>query len=68
MATTIQVSRITTQLLASLKEKGEFAGKSYDNILRELLNEHMKSPDSLAGAYPQLKWNKETDRMKFRGE
>ncbi len=34
MVTSIQVSKITTQLLASLKEK---SGKSYDKILREML-------------------------------
>ena len=60
MPTTIQVSEITRQRLASLKEK---SGKSYDNILREMLAKYMKSPGSLAGAYPQLKWSKKDTRL-----
>ena len=67
MVTTIQISRITRQLLRSLKEKSREKYNSYDDVLRDLLKENVK-PDSLAAAYPQLKWNKETDRMKFRGE
>ena len=65
MKTTIAVSDKTRRLLGVLK--GE-SGKSFDKIIREILAEHMPGPRSLAGAYPQLKWNKETDRMKFRGE
>ena len=64
MPTTVQVSEITRQLLASLKEK---SGKSYDKILREMLAQYMKSSGSLAGAYSHLKWSKK-DRMKFTGE
>jgi len=64
MPTTVQVSEITRQLLASLQKKSK---KSYDKIIREMLAQYMKSPGSLAGAYPQLKWSKK-DRMKFNGE
>ncbi len=55
MPTTIQVSEITRQLLASLKEK---SGKSYDKILREMLAKYMKSSGSLAGKFPQLRRSK----------
>ena len=41
---------------------------SYDQVLRELLERSLKTPRSLAGAFPELSpWSKE-DRMKFRDE
>ena len=65
MPTTIQISDRTSRLLVLLKEKT--GQPSYDKALREVLKEHVKTPRSLAGAYPQLRWSKR-DRMKFRGE
>ena len=64
MPTTIQVSEITRQLLASLQKRSK---KSYDQIIQEMLAVLMKSPDSLAGEFPQLRWDKK-DRMKFDEE
>lgn len=64
MSTTIQVSEITRQLLASLQRKSK---KSYDQIIQEMLAVFVKSPDTLAGEFPQLRWNKK-DRIRFNEE
>lgn len=52
MPTTIQVSELTKQLLDALKKGSK---KSYDQIIREILAKKLEVPDSLAGAYPDLK-------------
>ena len=63
MPTTIQVSDVTKQLLASLKNE---SGKSYDEILMELLEKHLGVPKSLAGRYPQLKQEKKSAQWCFK--
>ena len=74
MTTTIAVSDLTRRRLGILKERALKEGmkKSFDQIIREVLADVVKTPHampySMAGAFPELRWNKETDRMKFRGE
>lgn len=52
MATTIQVSRKTRQLLDALKKK--YSARSYDEVLRNLLTEKMGVPTSMFGSNPKL--------------
>lgn len=67
MKTTIQVSQRTHLMLKALKEK--WNASSYDEVIQKYAKTHLKSLESLAGAFPNLrKWNREEDRMKFRGE
>ena len=56
MATTIQVSETTRQLLESYKMKQKES--SYDKVLHNLLAEKMKIPKSMFGAAKGLKWTK----------
>ncbi|MBI5389527.1 hypothetical protein HZB01_04060 [Candidatus Woesearchaeota archaeon] len=60
MATTIAVSDTTKQLLDRLKK--EEALDSFDAVILDLAKERIKSPPSMFGAVPSLKW-KSQDRM-----
>lgn len=60
MATTIQVSDATKQLLELLKKKEKTP--SYDQIIQILAKERAKVPSSMFGAIKGLKWKKK-DRM-----
>ena len=66
MATTIQVSETTKQMLHILKEKEHAA--TFDQLIKELVQEKMKVPRSMFGAVKGWKWNKETDRAKTHDE
>ena len=57
MATTIQVSETTRQLLDSYKKK--MHASSYDMIISKLMSEKMKIPKSMFGAAKGIKWSKE---------
>ena len=62
MATTIQVSDTTKQMLDMLKEKKQ--AKTHDMLIQQLLQTEMKIPKSMFGAIKGLKWKKE-DRADF---
>lgn len=62
MSTTIQISDETKQLLSSLKDDSR---KTYDEIIRELMNEQGLLPKSMFGTHRNLKWNKKVDGLKF---
>lgn len=62
MATTIQISDSTKQLLELLKEQEE--ASSYDQVLQKLLRQHTKVPKSMFGTMKDIKWKK-SDRMDF---
>lgn len=64
MATTIQVSDTTKQMLDMLKEKKH--AKTHDMLIHELLEKEAKIPKSMFGSIKGLKWNKEEDRAIFR--
>ena len=53
MATTVQVSDKTLQILNKLKN--ETGLKSYDEVIRELIAERMKLPRSMFGSNPKLR-------------
>ncbi len=63
MATTIQVSDTTKQMLDMLKEKRQ--AKTHDILIQQLLERETKIPRSMFGAIKGLKWNKEKDRADF---
>lgn len=64
MATTIQVSDTTKQMLDRLKEKKQV--KTNDQIIQLLIDEKMDLPKSMFGAAKGLgRWKKE-DRAEFR--
>ncbi|HIH37383.1 hypothetical protein J4460_04845 [Candidatus Woesearchaeota archaeon] len=65
MATTIQVSDTTKQLLDDVKRTER---KTYDEIVKGLLMKKQKIPSSLFGAFERVKWEKKKDRMGFRHE
>ncbi len=65
MATTIQVSDLTRQILEHIKE--EENAESYDAIIYELVKNRQKVPSSLFGKGRGKGW-KPDDRMKFHGE
>ncbi len=61
MATTIQISDETKQLLEHLKTEEE--APSYDQVIKILLEEHTKIPKSMFGVGKEMKsWSKK-DRM-----
>ncbi len=62
MATTIQVSDSTKQLLEKLKKEEKV--NSYDEIIQELLFARTKVSKSMFGADRTLTWTKK-DRMVF---
>ena len=64
MATTIQVSGETRQLLSLLKEREN--APNYDLVIKHLLKTHTHMPKSMFGAVKGLRWNKKQDRAEFR--
>lgn len=61
MATTIQISDATRQLLEQVKEEEE--ASSYDEVIKKLLEKHTKTPKSMFGIGKGMKpWSKK-DRM-----
>ena len=52
MNTTIQISDQTHRRLRLLKESTDKS--SYDQILQDILKEHLTSPKTMAGAFPGL--------------
>jgi hypothetical protein len=64
MATTIQVSDTTRQMLEMLKEKKRI--RTHDQLIQNLIEEEMTVPKSMFGALKgkKLKWEKE-DRIYF---
>ncbi|MEM0172686.1 MAG: hypothetical protein QXJ23_10455 [Thermofilum sp.] len=63
MATTIQVSRRTRQLLEALKKK--LSAKSYDEALQKLLAEKMGISTSMFGSNPKLSSFREEEEAEF---
>ncbi|MBO3753696.1 MAG: hypothetical protein FGF53_02260 [Candidatus Brockarchaeota archaeon] len=63
MATTIQVSRKTRQLLDVLKKK--LSAKSYDEVLQKLIAEKIEIPTSMFGSNPKLARFKEEEEAEF---
>ena len=63
MATTIQVSGTTKQMLDMLKER-EHIG-TYDLLLQHIITTHTDVPKSMFGSVKGLKWKKEEDRLKL---
>jgi len=63
MATTIQVSKRTQQLLEMLKKK--LSAKSYDEVLQMLATEKLKFSTSMFGSNPKLSSFKEKDKAEF---
>ncbi len=64
MATTIQVSDTTKQMLEMLKK--EKHAKTHDMLIQQLVQAETKIPKSMFGAFKGLKWKKEEDRADFR--
>lgn len=64
MPTTIQIGEVTKRRLELLKE--QLGMRSYDDVITKLIPDRIKAPKSMAGVFPDLIWNKETDRMKFQ--
>lgn len=62
MSTTIQISDETKQLLSSLKNKER---RTYDEIIKELINSKQHTPKSMFGKHKGLRWEKEDDRLRF---
>jgi predicted CopG family antitoxin len=65
MATTIQISDETKQLLSSLKTEER---KTYDEIIKALIKKQNLTPQSMFGTHKNLRWNKEEDRLRFDDE
>lgn len=64
MATTIQVSQETKQLLEELKKKDQT--KTYDEVIQKLAQKQLRIPRSMFGATKKITpWKKE-DRAVFR--
>jgi len=63
MATTIQVSDTTKQMLDSLKEKRQ--AKTHDILIKQLLESETNVPKSMFGAMKGTKWKKEEDGFGF---
>lgn len=66
MITTIQVSKMTKQLLETLKAQEH--AKTYDQVIHKLAQERMQIPNSMFGSIKGWKWNKQQDRMKAYDE
>ncbi len=62
--TTIQIKKSTRRQLDILKD--ELGLSSCEAVIKKLIPRRLKIPKSLAGIYPDLKWNKKTDRMQFK--
>lgn len=63
MATTIQVSHATKQVLDLLKSREK--ALSYDQVIQHLARIHARVPQSMFGAIKGIKWNKKEDRCTF---
>ncbi len=63
MATTVQVSEKTLQILNRLKE--ETGLKSHDEVIRELIAERRKIPRSMFGSNPRLRPLTSRDEAEF---
>ncbi|MBO3840670.1 MAG: hypothetical protein QXS66_02925 [Thermoproteota archaeon] len=63
MATTIQVSRKTRQLLDALKKR--LSAKSYDEVLQRILAEKTEIPSSMFGSNPKLSSFREEEEAEF---
>ncbi|MDW8033644.1 MAG: hypothetical protein RMI79_01640 [Nitrososphaerota archaeon] len=63
MATTIQVSRKTKQLLDALKRR--LSAKSYDEALQKIIAEKMGIPTSMFGVNPKLSRFKEEEEAEL---
>ena len=63
MATTIQVSNSTKQILELLKKKEK--ADSYDQVIQHLVQEHTHIKKSMFGTSKGTGWKKE-DRLEFR--
>tara|TARA_Y100000310_G_scaffold242934_1_gene247204 strand:+ start:2367 stop:2564 length:198 start_codon:yes stop_codon:yes gene_type:complete len=62
MATTIQISDGTKQILQKLKEQQHAA--NYDQVIGDLLRKSAKIPKSMFGTAKGMKWEKK-DRLGF---
>ena len=56
MATTIQVSNTTRQLLELYKKQSKET--SYDKVLNKIISEKLNIPKSMFGAAKGMKWTK----------
>jgi predicted CopG family antitoxin len=63
MATTIQISDTTKQLLSKIKDQEH--ATSYDEVILHLVKKKSKVPESMFGAAKGMTWKKE-DRMEFK--
>ncbi|MCW4000478.1 MAG: hypothetical protein NWE93_09580 [Candidatus Bathyarchaeota archaeon] len=63
MATTVQVDEKTLQMLN--KAKKEMKAKSHNEVIKKLLAEHGKTPQSMFGSNRKLTSFKEEDRAEF---
>lgn len=57
MATTIQISNTTKQILDFLKEKQY--SDSYNAVLQNILKKHVKVSKSMFGSVKGIKWKKD---------
>ena len=64
MATTIQVSDETKQLLETMKQ--QIDALTYDELIKRLLLQHAKIPNSMFGENKKIKQWKKSDRMILR--
>ena len=62
MATTIQISDTTKQVLEKLKEKEH--ALTYDEVIQHLVKKHTKVASSMFGTVKGLAWKKK-DRLDF---
>ena len=60
MATTIQISDETKQLLSSFRVDGR---KTYDDVIRALIKRERLVPESMFGTHKELRWDE--DRLGF---
>lgn len=63
MATTISVQESTRQRLQRIRE--ETGAESYDEVIRELISQVRRTPDSLFGAHAKAKPFRKEDRAAF---
>jgi hypothetical protein len=63
MATTVQISDATKQLLDHLKEQRH--ASSFDAVIATMAKKELHIPDSLFGKYPHIRWTK-ADRAEDR--
>ena len=63
MATTIQISDTTKQMLESIKKMEKNA--TYDQLIQELVKKHSHVAPSMFGAIKGIKWKKQQDRLEL---